>query len=225
MLLAIDTATRFLSLALHNGQELIAEQTAKIGNHHTTELAPTLATLMASCDVSANDLTALAVSIGPGSYTGVRIGVAMAKGLATVNALPLVGVSTLDVLAAGQPYFQSNGLITVVQAGRGRIIVRSYRWRKGRWTSRAEPEIMDWEHLLDSIDGSAYISGEVNQDGMDAISAAQAKGVPLTLVPAANRLRRAGFLAEVAWEQLNESDDHSAFAPARLIPVYLKSED
>lgn len=226
MLLALDTATRVMSIALHDGDELRGEYAARIGNRQTTTLAPKIAELMADCDVSLGELTALAVSVGPGSYTGVRIGAAMGKGMAAVHQLPLIGISTLDTLAAGQPHFQSgNGLIAVVQAGRGRIIVKSYRWRKGRWSSRAEPRLMTWDALLETIDGPAYVTGELNAVGMEAIQSAQERDIPLSIAPAANRLRRAGFLAESAWELYNSTDDKTVFDPVRLLPVYVKSED
>src|SRR5690606_20526166 len=104
MLLAIDTATRSLSLALHDGDTVIAEQMWRTGNRHNALLAPAIQQMMDVCDVTMQDITAIAVTTGPGSYTGLRIGVAFAKGLAAVNNLPLIGVSTLDMLAAGQPF-------------------------------------------------------------------------------------------------------------------------
>ncbi|MEQ8677684.1 MAG: tRNA (adenosine(37)-N6)-threonylcarbamoyltransferase complex dimerization subunit type 1 TsaB [Aggregatilineales bacterium] len=226
MLLAIDTATRFMSLAIHDEHELIAEYTARIGNHHTTAVAPTLQTLMQSCEVTMQEVTAVAVSVGPGSYTGVRIGVAMAKGIASAHNLPLIGMSTLDILAYGQPNTPAgNALIAVVQAGRGRIIVQSYRWRKGSWGSRNEPKLMNWETLIETIDGSATISGEISEEGLETIKFAQANAIPVTIAPAGNRLRRAGFLAEAALDRLNSTEDKSEFEAARLLPVYVKSED
>ena len=121
MLLAIDTATRIMSLALHDGDTLLAEQSWNTRNRHTVELAPAVLNMLNSLEMSVADLAGLGVSIGPGSYTGLRIGVAFAKGLAAAHRLPLVGVTTLDTLAAAQPHHQSGmGLIAVVQAGRGR---------------------------------------------------------------------------------------------------------
>lgn len=227
MLLAIDTATRVMSLALHDGKNLLAEQTWHTPNRHTIELTPAVQNMLRAGDVSADQLTGLAVCTGPGSYTGLRIGVAMAKGMAAVKSLPLVGMTTLDILAVGQPYLQSGtGLIAVVQAGRGRIIINTYRWRKGHWASHAEPRLMDWETLMGSIDGPAQITGELDEVGHEAIAQAQAKDVPVTVAPPAYRLRRAGFLAEFAWEKLREAgDDLSQFVPARLLPVYIKSDD
>jgi tRNA threonylcarbamoyladenosine biosynthesis protein TsaB len=226
MLLAIDTATRMMSLALHDGNRLIAEQSWTTPNRHTQDLAPAIQAALAESDTTSADLTALAVSIGPGSYTGVRIGSAMAKGLAAAKGLPVVGVTTLDTLAAGQPHYQNgSGLITVVQAGRGRIIVNTYHWRKGRWNSRIAPRLMDWETLLKSIDGPAYLTGEISDSAIEQIVGAQEKNVPVTLAPSANRLRRAGFLAEEAWTRLNEAGENlSEFEPSKLIPIYIKSD-
>ncbi|MEO8397708.1 MAG: tRNA (adenosine(37)-N6)-threonylcarbamoyltransferase complex dimerization subunit type 1 TsaB, partial [Chloroflexota bacterium] len=96
-LLAIDTATQFISIALHDGQQMLAEQTWISENHHTVELAPAVRALLINAHLSPAELSGLAVSIGPGSYTGLRIGVALAKGIATAQRIPLVGISTLDI--------------------------------------------------------------------------------------------------------------------------------
>jgi tRNA threonylcarbamoyladenosine biosynthesis protein TsaB len=165
------------------------------------------------------------VSTGPGSYTGLRIGVSLAKGIASARKLPLIGITTLDTLAASQPYYQSGGgLVVVVQAGRGRVIVKTYRWRKGQWASRAEPRLMDWHGLLNHIDGPAYVTGEIDEEGLAILKEAQSEK-PITLVPGSHRLRRAGFLAQSAWEIYHSAEDKSAFAPAKLTPIYIKSEE
>ncbi len=224
MLLAIDTATRVISLALHDGIELLAEQTWHSPNHHTIELAPAVDMLLRRCDQTIADLTALGVSIGPGSYTGLRIGVALAKGIASARKLPLVGVSTLDTLAAGQTYYSTNhGLIVVVQAGRGRIIVKTYRWRKGRWASHSEPQLMGWEALFARVDGPAYLTGEIDAAGRAALEAAQERNLPVELAASAHRLRRAGYLAEEAWARLRENKN--AFPAHKVTPVYIKTKD
>ncbi len=227
MLLAIDTATRVMSLALHDGQGLLSEQSWHTGNRHTEELAPAIHNMLKACNIPMQDLTALAVSIGPGSYTGLRIGVSLAKGIAAAHNLPIVGLTTLDTLAAGQPYYQNGtGLIAIVHAGRGRIIVKTYRRSKGRWHSRTEPRLMNWASLMETVDGPAHITGEIDADGLAAIAEAQANDVPITLAPPAHRLRRAGFLAEDAWELLRAAgDDKSDYAPAKLLPIYIKTDD
>jgi tRNA threonylcarbamoyladenosine biosynthesis protein TsaB len=222
MLLAIDTATQVMSLALHDGRNLLAEHTWHTANNHTIELSPAIRLLLKQCNAEVDDVKVLAVCNGPGSYSGLRIGIAVAKGIASARHLPLVGVSSLDVLAAGQPHFQG-ALVAVVQAGRGRITVGRYQWRKGHWGSRGEPQLMLWEELLASIDGPAYITGEINEEGFEALAAAQGRKTPVTLAPSAFRLRRAGFLAEEAWTRYNA--DRMAFPAARLTPIYVKTPD
>ncbi|MCU0498343.1 MAG: tRNA (adenosine(37)-N6)-threonylcarbamoyltransferase complex dimerization subunit type 1 TsaB [Anaerolineae bacterium] len=223
MLLGIDTASRLISIALYDGQQVLAEQTWQSYNNHTRQLAPAIFQMMESAEVEMSQITALAACTGPGSYTGLRIGVAMAKGLAAARRVPLVGLSSFEILAAGQPYYGgSSALITVVPAGRGRVIVKTYRWRKGQWSSgRSEPTLMSWDALLAQVDGPAYITGEIDEQGLARLTEAP----QLTLIPAAHRLRRAGFLAQNAWELLQNTANRAIFAPARLTPLYVKTDD
>lgn len=223
MLLALDTATTMMSIALHDGRSLLAEQTWPSDNQHTVELAPALEKLLARCGYTLSDLTALACATGPGSYSGLRIGVALAKGIASARDLPLIGISTLDILAVAQPNYQ-NTLIVVVTAGRGRVAVGRYQWRKGRWVGRGEPQLMDWATLFASIDGPAHLTGEVSAVGMEKCAAAQASGVPVTLAPAGHRLRRAGFLAEEAWSRY-QAAGKTGFQAAQVTPFYIKTQD
>lgn len=223
MLLAIDTATRIMSLALHDGHTLLAEETWHTANNHTAELAPAIRGLLARCEVTLEDVTALAVSIGPGSFTGLRIGVALAKGLALARKLPLVGVSTLDTLAAAQPQYPRHALITVVEAGRGRIIAATYRWGKGEWVNRGEPRLMDWETLLANIDGPAYVTGDIDAEGQAALKTAEEGENPVRVSSPALRLRRAGFLAEMALARLAAGGE--SFDPAQVTPLYVKTRD
>lgn len=230
MILAIDTATRAMSLALYDGQDILAEQTWHGDHHnHTTQLAVAIQRLMAYVEREIDEVRAVAVSVGPGSYTGLRIGIALAKGFAGARRLPLVGISALDTLAEGHPQAGNShtGLVAVVQAGRGRVIVQSYRWRKGRWSSaRAQARLMTWDDLIATLDGPAVITGEVDAHGHAAIQKAQADGLTVSVATPIHRLRRAGVMAWLAHEQLSAAgDDLSDYAPERLLPVYVKSDE
>jgi tRNA threonylcarbamoyladenosine biosynthesis protein TsaB len=221
MLLAIDTATRSMNIALHDGKTLIAEQNMRVGNKHNMLLAPAIQYMLDVCEVSIGEITAVAVTNGPGSYTGLRIGVAFAKGVATVNNLPLIGVSTLDMLAAGQPFQNARyKLLAILQAGRGRVIAGQYRVKKGRWDAMGEPVITAWEDLLQSLEGSYYITGEVDDKGRTAIEVAKEQEASLILVDPANRMRRAGYLAQEAWRRYH-AGEAGDFLPAKLIPIYM----
>ncbi len=123
MLLAVDTSTRWIGLALYDGSQVLAEDVWQSQNHHTVELAPAVASLLRRTESGAAGLSALAVALGPGSFTSLRIGLGLVKGMALALHLPLIGVPTLDILAASQPV-QDWPLATVLQAGRGRIADR-----------------------------------------------------------------------------------------------------
>lgn len=224
MLLAIDTATQTLSIALHDGAEVHYEQVWRTANRHTVELAPAA---QAAIERSPSPLTALAVAIGPGTYSGLRVGVSFAKGLALTLGLPLIGVSTLDILAAGQPSVPGT-LIAVATAGRSRIIAGAYQQRAKRWKPRHAAETTTWPALLASLDGPTLISGEVDADGRAKIEEARAAGAPVTLAVPPLRPRRASWLAEEAWSRLREDTERllgEVYDPVAVAPVYARTRD
>ena len=107
--LAIDTSTNVMGVALMKEKQIIGEVITFINKNHSVRLMPAIEQLMKECNVKPNELTKIAVAQGPGSYTGVRIGVTVAKTLAYTLNIPLVGVSSLKLLAANGRYF--NGLV------------------------------------------------------------------------------------------------------------------
>lgn len=227
MLLAIDSATQILSIALHDGQALRAECSLAAGRQHSALLAPMIEQLMRQAGVGAADLQALAVAVGPGSYTGVRIGVALAKGMAAVNDLPLVPLTTLEiVLEAHDASRYERPLIATAPAGRSRVIWAKYAPSRDTWILRRPAEISSWEDLLTACQPPVTISGEISSAGLHAISAAQAAGAQIDLPPAADRLRRAGRLAEITWRRLRDSrhiPEERPYPAADVRPVYLKA--
>ncbi len=99
MLLAIDTATALTGLALYGPQGPLAESIWESGRNHTAQLLPQIDTLLRYIGASPGDITVLAVSLGPGSWSGLRVGLSLAKGMALAGDLPLIGISTLEALA------------------------------------------------------------------------------------------------------------------------------
>ncbi len=238
MLLAIDTATSHSSLALHDGHAIVGEITWLSANNHTLELAPAVQALLSRANLTFANLTALAVAIGPGSYSALRIGVAFAKGIAglrlgTETPLPLVGVTTLDITALAVPHSPGD-LIPVVQAGRTRVTAARYTWSDAdaRWRIASEMQNYAWEDLIAEVRDrktAAWFTGEVDVAGAQVIASAKGAGIPVTLMPSALRLRRAGFLAQEAWSRLSASEHeevskrNALFDAAALVPVYVKT--
>ncbi len=215
MLLAIDTATTRASIALHDGNVLHAECTWEARNRHTVTLVPHIAQLLAASDLVPEDVTALAVCLGPGSYTGVRIGVAMAKGMATVQKLPLIGISTLDILVAAQPP-DPRPLYAIFAAGRRRIGYARYRWHDMRWQAETEVDIATWAEFQTQITEACLVLGELSSQGLTTL---QALGDRVEVPAPARHLRRAGFLADLAWECLHAGQMDEI---ATLAPIYAR---
>src|SRR6266550_2142908 len=102
LLLALDTSTRQASVSLCDEQTLLGEYTWQIGNNHSVELLERIQRLVVECGSSMQVIDCVAVATGPGSFNGVRVAVATAKALAFALQKPLVGVSTLEIIAAQQ---------------------------------------------------------------------------------------------------------------------------
>jgi tRNA threonylcarbamoyladenosine biosynthesis protein TsaB len=166
-------------------------------------------------DVDPDELSGVAVTTGPGSFTGLRIGMAVAKGLAMAQRVPLVGVPTLDVVAFAQGR-DRRPLGAVLQAGRGRICVAKYVWRSGGWRPVEEARLATWEALAEEISEPTLLCGEIDRQGAELMGG---MGERVELLPAAWCLRRAGFLAELGLQRLKagKADD-----PATLTPIYLQ---
>jgi tRNA threonylcarbamoyladenosine biosynthesis protein TsaB len=99
-ILALDCSTEYASIAI-SGCGVLISKTWRTERRHTRELAPAIAAALTDTGLSTAQLDAIAVGIGPGSYTGIRVALAFAKGLALAADRPLVGISTLEVLAYG----------------------------------------------------------------------------------------------------------------------------
>lgn len=215
LLLAIDTSSQMASVALYDGVAVRAELTWASPQRHTVELMPRIARMLDKPGLEA--LTGLAVALGPGSFTGLRIGLAAAKGLALARGLPIVGAPTFDVIACAQAR-QQGTLYTILTAGRGRICAAPYRWRRERWRPIADAEITTWEALAEKADARAVFCGEIDAHGLQILSAL---GPGAKLLSPAQCLRRAGYLAELGWARLAQNDADDALT---LCPIYLQQE-
>lgn len=216
MILAIDTATRWAGLALHDGTAVIAEHGWRCVNNHTIELTPAIDEMLVQAGIEAADLSGIAVAIGPGSYTGLRVGLALAKGFALANGLPLIGVPTLDIVATS--FGQREGqLVVVIEAGRRRISAAGYGWNgRAGWICQWGPDNNTWDELLAQLDGPITFAGEIKPEAAKKIRAANNS---FQVALPARSIRRAGHLAELGWQRLRAGKADDA---ASLAPIYLR---
>ena len=217
MILAIDTATRWLGLALHDGTAILAEHGWRAIQTQTIELIPAIEEMMTREGITAVDLKSIAVAIGPGSYTGLRVGLAAAKGLSLANRTSLIGVSTLNILAAATGPYEAQ-LLVVAEAGRSRVCAAVYRWNNRHgWQAATTPVIEAWPDLLAQLNRPTVATGEITADAAKLIRKAGHQ-----VAPAGAAVRRAGYLAEIGWQRLRKGKTDEA---SSLAPIYLRNPD
>ena len=215
-LLAIDSSTKSNGIAIYDGLRVRYECTWERLTYHSEDLAPALQEALNRASMKIGELGAVAIAIGPGSYNGLRSGLALAKGLAFAKGIDLIAVPTLDILAEGQP-LQDLPMAAVLQAGRGRLAVGWYKVKKGKWVGEGKTRLMNLEELTDAIHQPTIICGELDEDARRALGRKYKNAV---LASAAWSLRRPGILAESAWERWQ---DGKVDSPAGLAPIYLQA--
>lgn len=213
MLIAVDTSTAQVGLAVYDGDQVLGEMTWTTRQHHTTELASALSGLLNRCGVTMDMVHAAAVAIGPGSFTSLRVGLSLVKGIALARNLPLIGIPTLDVIAAAQPVTE-HPLIAVLQAGRKRIAIGGYHSDGMNWQAEGGVRSGTVDELLDEIESPTIVAGELHPEDRKKMS----KKKKILLASPAYCVRRPSILAELAWArwQADDVDDAAALAPIYL---------
>jgi tRNA threonylcarbamoyladenosine biosynthesis protein TsaB len=217
MLLVVDTSTMQTGLALFDGSQVLAEMIWQSHQHHTVELAPALTELLKRAEVKVSDIEALGVAIGPGSFTSLRVGLAFVKGLALARKLPVIGIPSLDILAAAQPVAKIP-LAAILQAGRTRIALGWYKVEENHWKSEGEIKITTVDALADSIDAPTLVAGELTSEERQRLMRKKA----VCLVPPSMCVRRPAILAELAWTRWRSGKVDEA---ASLAPIYLHTAE
>ena len=214
MEIAIDTSTGIASIALSHCGQVEAEMTWPSGQNHTVELLPNLLHLLKQVKKSLQEIDAVIVAKGPGSFNGLRVGVGTAKGLAFALGIPLVGIGTLE--AEAFPHAATGLPICPVQdAAKGEIATALYQLQEGQWRQLCEEHITTVEGLCSEVATGTIICGKLPPHLAREIE--ERLGQRTLLLKAT--LRRAGPLAELGWRRLQRGpiDD-----PATLQPLYLR---
>lgn len=149
-ILAIDTATNIMGVAVTNKKELVGEMVTNLRKNHSSRLMPAIHFLLEEVEMEPEELEKIIVSKGPGSYTGVRIGLSTAKAMAWALNIPIVGVSSLEVLAyQGR---NSNTLIApFIDARRKAVFTGLYRFKQGKLINMIKDQYIkmsDWLQVL-----------------------------------------------------------------------------
>lgn len=225
MLLAVDTSTPQIGLALYDGFSVLAEMLWTTKTRHTVELAPAVTQLLLRANKEIGEIKALGTAIGPGSFTSLRVGLSFIKGLAFAINIPVIGIDTLDIAAAGQSGSNLQ-MVCSIPAGRGRFAAGLYVFKNNTsqpgnengWRADSPPVIMTAAELSSSIKEHTIVCGEFSKD--ERIFLGQNPNI--SLMSAALGMRRPAILAELAYKrwQAGSIDD-----PNNLAPNYLHLSD
>ena len=217
MLLGIDTSTQSVGIAIYNGHQILCEESWVSRRYHTVELAEAVAANLKRAGLKPKDLDVLAVATGPGSFTGLRIGMALVKGIAYTHQLPVIGVPTLDITARAIP-LSDKRLAAVLQAGRSRLAVGWYLVENENWTSQDIVENLSLEELLERIDQPCILTGELTKE----IRKAVAENDLISTPDPALTMRSPKYLADLAWVRWQAGDVDDVLT---LKPFYLHKGD
>ena len=215
MELTIDTSTAQASLALTHHGELKAEVYWHAGQNHTVELLPHLIHLFEQNDTNIRSIEALMVAKGPGSFNGLRVGLATAKGLAFTLGIPLVCIGTLEAMAyahadAGLP------IRPILQAGRGEIATAVFNKNDGQWTKSFAEYVTTIDDLCSTVKEQNVFCGEIKPEQLAQL---QKKLEDIVVFKESSPFSRASYLAELGWCRIKAGDFDD---PSTIQPFYLK---
>jgi tRNA threonylcarbamoyladenosine biosynthesis protein TsaB len=159
--LAIDTSNNVMGVAIIDDNRVIGEYVTNVQKNHSVRVMPAINQLLRDCDIKPKEVEKIVVAAGPGSYTGVRIGVTIAKTLAWSLNIPLVGVSSLEALAANGIYFAGH-VVPLFDARRGQVYTGLYKGAHGELHTVKEDRIQmlnEYVEELKDVDGPILFIG------------------------------------------------------------------
>ncbi len=222
IVLALDTSSIVSSVALMDDEKLIGEYTINHKKTHSQKLMPMVAELLESCEVRIEAVDYIAVAEGPGSFTGLRIGVATAKGLAHAVNIPVVGVSTLDALAFNLAF--SQGLICpILDARRGQVYTGIYKWELGELCPIEKPTATTIDELVEKLtkrSEEVIFLGDGVGKHKDMLE--NRLKDRMEIAPISDRMPKASSVAELAFKQIRKGNVKSYY---ELAPEYLRKSE
>jgi tRNA threonylcarbamoyladenosine biosynthesis protein TsaB len=147
--LAVDTSTVIATCAVMENENMLGEYSLNQNMSHSENLVPMIKEVLDNLKLKVKDIDLYGVAVGPGSFTGLRIGIATVKAFAHVYKKPIIGISTLEALAFNLSF---NGLIVpMIDARRNRVYTGIYRWERDKLINIMEPTVMDIGDLIETL--------------------------------------------------------------------------
>ena len=149
-ILGIDTSTMAANVAVLEGDKLICEYTINTKKTHSQKLMPMIENMLKLSDIEIKDIDAIGICVGPGSFTGLRIGMATAKAMAHVNNIPLIGINSLEILGANMDLCNKK-ICSILDAQRNQVYACKYIVEEEKNKALEELSIMTIDDLLEEL--------------------------------------------------------------------------
>jgi tRNA threonylcarbamoyladenosine biosynthesis protein TsaB len=220
-ILGIDTSTSCGSLGVIDDDAVVAEYALLRDETHSTRLVPAIQALLKEARIDLDEIDGIAVSLGPGSFTGLRVGLSAVKGLALAADIPVVGVPTLDALASNLP-FTPYLICPLVDARKGEVYTALYKDGEGGQAEQLTSyQVLAPRDLLEKIPPQETI---FLGDGVEVYRELieERLGVKALFAPPHLRFLRGSTVAEIGLQRFKkgENDDISS-----LVPIYVRPSD
>ncbi len=220
MFLGIETSSAVSSVAVSDGDRIIAEITVEAGFTHSEQLVPHIDTLLRYGKVAKDCIEGIAVAIGPGSFTGLRIGMGTAKAMAYAWQVPLIGVMTMDAIA--QNFVGIDGQVVVmIDAQKKNVYEGRYEWRDGRMQQIQAPTVKlrtDALKELAALNGPVWLCGDGILKRREEIE----QYPTLHIAPPALRIPRASSVLAAAEKRFAAKSYDDAMT---LVPYYIRRSE
>ncbi len=213
-ILAVHSTSPCLGIAVMDAGRLVGSRVMASGKNHLENLAPLIRELLSESLIAPQDLDGFGVAIGPGSFSGIRVGMATIKGMALVLGKPVVGVSSLEILAwLGLEEGRSG--IAVIRAGRGDLYAACYTKHNGRTASIGHPVLIPATRLGD-------FAAEHSADAAVCVEPALKGTPPFDSLPVSVAEHSPVACASLSWTRLKNRDFDPVHA---LTPLYVRRSD
>lgn len=218
-ILAIDTSSIVATCAIMDDNKLIGEYILNHKRTHSQKLMPLIRDILSGCELGPEDIDVYAAAIGPGSFTGLRIGLATIKALAHAVDKPVVGIPTMDALAFNIPYGEGI-IVPIMDARRDRVYTGIYKWEDGDFYVLHKQTVLEVDELIKILkdrNERIIFNGDGTLSFRDRLI--EALGERVLFAPKHSNMARASSVAELAMKKAEEGKVESYF---KLAPEYMR---
>lgn len=218
-ILAVDTATTSCSVAIVDKTSLLSEFTLDKEETHSKHLMDMIKASLRISGINLSDLDGFAVTRGPGSFTGLRIGISIIKGLAAALEKPVVGVSSLETLAQQVSYSQDL-ICPILDARKGEVYFSRYRFLNGHLKKQTKERVAPPDRAVDDLNESCLFVGNGALLYKDMIL--EKMGKLASFAPVIKNTIRASTLAYLSMAKFENNDTNEI---EKVLPYYIRKSD